>query len=151
MVRPRKPGSGGPRVGTPGTAYSNRSDLRGTQGIKTATGQPYGAAQDQAAAQKAIPLPQQPGPPPGGVSSSTAPPGSGGPSIQPGGLGELHAPTNRPNEPLTAGLPTGAGPGPEALNTAQDPTLAFLRGVYAKYPSPDLLTLINEAIGRGMK
>ena len=37
------------------------------------------------------------------------------------------------------------------MNTAQDPTLAFLRGVYAKYPSPDLLNLINEAQNRGMR
>jgi len=32
----------------------------------------------------------------------------------PGILPFLH-PSNRPNEPVTAGLPTGAGPGPEAL------------------------------------
>jgi len=27
----------------------------------------------------------------------------------------LYAPTQRPNEPITAGIPLGAGPGPEAL------------------------------------
>jgi hypothetical protein len=27
----------------------------------------------------------------------------------------LYAPTERPNEPITAGIPLGAGPGPEAL------------------------------------
>ena len=31
-------------------------------------------------------------------------------------LTPLTAPTQRPNEPVTAGAPAGAGPGPEALN-----------------------------------
>lgn len=29
----------------------------------------------------------------------------------------LYAPTQRPSEPLTAGLPIGAGPGPEVIRT----------------------------------
>lgn len=33
----------------------------------------------------------------------------------PGELGPLTAPTDRPGEPLTHGLPTGPGAGPEAL------------------------------------
>lgn len=37
-----------------------------------------------------------------------------------GMLGPLDAPTQRPNEPLTAGLPSGPGPGPGAL-AAPDP------------------------------
>ena len=44
-----------------------------------------------------------------------APPAQGLPPVSgPGILPFLH-PSNRPNEPVTAGLPTGAGPGPEAL------------------------------------
>jgi hypothetical protein len=35
------------------------------------------------------------------------------PPIPEGGI--LNQPTNRPNEPLTAGLPIGPGPGTEAL------------------------------------
>ena len=42
------------------------------------------------------------------------PPPRSAPRSGPGILPFLH-PTNRPNEPVTAGLPTGAGPGPEAL------------------------------------
>lgn len=33
----------------------------------------------------------------------------------PGELGPLHAPTNRPGEPITHGLPTGPGAGPGIL------------------------------------
>ena len=29
----------------------------------------------------------------------------------------LYAPTQRPTEPITAGLPIGAGPGPEVIRT----------------------------------
>lgn len=37
------------------------------------------------------------------------------PSLQPGAPGRLMAPTERLAEPMTAGLPMGEGPGPEAL------------------------------------
>jgi hypothetical protein len=30
-------------------------------------------------------------------------------------MGDLHRPTERPSEPVTAGAPIGAGPGPEAI------------------------------------
>jgi hypothetical protein len=46
-------------------------------------------------------------------------------SPQPNG-GLLNQPTARPNEPVTAGLSTGPGPGPEVLGPA-DPDLANLR------------------------
>ena len=39
--------------------------------------------------------------------------GQMGPQIEPGGV--LGRPSSRPNEPITAGLARGAGPGPEAL------------------------------------
>jgi hypothetical protein len=55
--------------------------------------------------------------------------------VGPGDLKFLH-PTDRPNEPLTAGLPIGPGPGPEVLqgvgaiasaaNAEQNSTAAFL-------------------------
>ena len=65
------------------------------------------------------------GAPPGGAPTppGVAFPGNTSPAVAPVGTpvnppppeGLLAAPTARPNEPLTAGLPTGAGPGPEAL------------------------------------
>jgi hypothetical protein len=74
---------------------NNRTDLPRT----TAPGQPYGVAGAQQAAMAAVPM----GAPP--TSQAPAPP-------PPTPLG---APTERPNEPITAGMPFGAGPGPEML------------------------------------
>ncbi len=114
-------GKGGPVPGTVGKPYSNRTDLQSATPlpVKTATSQQYGERAQQQASQQALPLappgpatpPGQPPPTPpsGGPAQSGLPPVSG-----PGILPFLH-PTNRPNEPVTAGLPTGAGPGPEAL------------------------------------
>ena len=45
------------------------------------------------------------------------------------GAGLLTAPTMRPDEPITAGLPMGRGPGPEVLQTprADPPGVKFLQ------------------------
>lgn len=144
--RSRGQGRGGPREGTPGTAYANRSDLN--QPVRVAPSATYGQGVAQQQAQRAVPLPAQapaPAAAPSGGPVSSQP---GPPLVTPGSLGALNAPSVRPNEPLTAGLPTGAGPGPEALNgiaTTQDPTLATLKGILARYPNPDLQALILEA------
>lgn len=155
--RARKNGRGGHREGTPGTAHSNRTDLN--QPPSAAPNQPYGEAGAQLASQAAIPLPRAPGP-----SSSPTPSGAaaGGPAAQapggaptqaapmapPGSLGPLNAPSMRPNEPLTAGLPSGPGPGPEALGITAptgDPTVSLLQGVFAQYPTPAIQALLNQA------
>jgi hypothetical protein len=99
---PRK-GRGGRRTGTPGKAYSNRTDLNGSQPVRTAPAEHYGDATAQSDAQRAIPLPAMSG----GGGGQEAP---AGPSIIP-----LDAPTGRPDEPMTAGMPIGPGPGPEIL------------------------------------
>ncbi len=103
---------GGKRTGTPGTAYPNRTDLSKPVPVQAATGQPYGAAKSQTDSQKVVPV-APPAPPAGG-----GPPAQGTPAPQgppPGGVGAFGRPTDRPGEPITAGLPTGAGPGPDAL------------------------------------
>lgn len=110
---PRK-GRGGARQGTTGTAYGQRTDLN--QPISTVPGQEYGMAKQQADAQRAIPMaaspvaaapaqPQQPQQPQGQRPSMP----------QPGTMPHLD-PTNRPDEPVTAGLPFGPGAGPEAIS-----------------------------------
>lgn len=117
MARPRKPGSGGPRVGQAGKAYPNRTDLtRSSQPIKAAAGQPYGARGEQETMQRAQPLPTQ-----AGMAAPPAAP-TGAPSVLPGQLGPLDGQTDRPNEPLTAGLASGPGGGPEML-APPDPLL----------------------------
>lgn len=104
---------------------ANRADL--TQpSAQAVPNQPYGVAAEQKAAMNAIPLPNQqqagfrpPSPAAGGapVSSPASP---GVPSALPGAPmvganGPLTRPTERPNEPVTHGLPVGPGAGPEAL------------------------------------
>jgi hypothetical protein len=118
MPRAKKSGSGGPRSGADQTAYANRSDLNGQpEPITTVPGQPYGAAAEQRAAQRAVPIqgtqtPDVPNLKEPTVNSAQQPQPQAGPFA-----GELPwtGPTQRPNEPVTAGLPTGAGPGPEAM------------------------------------
>ncbi len=116
--------NGGRRVGTPGTLYPNRSDLR--QAPKAAGGQEYGKAGAQIAAQRAVPLPAAPP-----VAPAPSPPGgAAGPGpAGPADLGPFNRPTERPGEPLTTGIPSGPGAGPEALAATNraDPDLEAMR------------------------
>lgn len=118
---------GGRRAGAPGKAYSNRTDLNRTVPISAPTGQAYGARAEQIAAQRAIPIarpatdsvPVAPGPVAGGAAGlggATSP----GPAVPPRDVTPLGAPTDRPDEPVTAGVPVGPGPGPEIANLLED-------------------------------
>lgn len=141
MVRRRRPATdgrannGGVRQGQPGKPYPNRTDMQ-AQAVRTATGQPYGAAAAQQAAQQAVPLPQQPGPQqaagPRYATAEDAP--------------NLLDPTARPDEPLEAGLPFGPGPGPEALpmGPAVSDLSARLRALYSAFPTPELRELLQQ-------
>lgn len=89
---------GGPRVGTPGRAYPNRSDLAATtvppstqygQGVQLERVRDAGRAAAAANPAPSMPLPEAPGP--------------------------FHRPTDRPDEPITAGLSSGPGAGPDVL------------------------------------
>lgn len=57
----------------------------------------------------------------------------------------LDAPTERPEEPLTAGSPSGPGPGPEALNLAppEQDEADELRAIYKMFPTEGLRELIE--------
>lgn len=93
---------GGKRQGTPGTAYANRTDLAQNMAPDT-TG---------SAARGGMPLDQV-----------------GPPTRTPDDSPMLLNPTSRPGEPITAGLATGPGPGPEALgmDTRPQETQALAR------------------------
>lgn len=121
--------------GTPGQSYPNRTDLN-AQPVRTATGQPYGAAGAQAASQRAVPLPEgdRPLPTP------------------------LGAPSSRPGEPLTAGVPFGPGRNTKAINPnvaapippgSREDTLMMLREAYRLYPSDDIMDMIAAEMVRG--
>src|SRR5690348_16853868 len=102
-------------------AYPGRTDLAIP---KVAPGQPYGQAAQQQAALHAVPA----APTPQAIP--------------------LTAPTQLPNEPVTAGAPIGAGPGPEVLPQSvappnQDPVRQQIAALYRVSPNPDLQRLME--------
>ena len=126
-------------------AYPNRTDLRNpAQKVAkmAAKGQPYGEAGQQLASQSAVPMAAPP---------TTAPPAPVGPA--PGGLGDLLRPTERPNEPDTAGMPFGPGPGREVFGApvgggitpgSYEDLLSQVRYIYSKYPNTGVLQLLMD-------
>lgn len=122
---------GGERAGQPGRQYSNRADLQSSP--RTAGKEKvYGDVARQQAVQRtpdAAPTQTRPAPPP------------------PGSLTSLGAPSDHPNEPVTAGLALGPGPGPEALSAppAVNDDLYELRALYQQFPHDDLRRLIERA------
>ena len=100
--------------------------------VQAATGQTYGEAGKQMAAQRAVPM----GAPPTEVQRPV-----------PGTLGSLTRPTERPMEPITAGAPFGAGMGPVAAGIPQptgDNALEELRMIFQMFPNDDLADLIDS-------
>jgi len=120
-------GRGGVRTGTPGKQYAQRSDLNASTGrplpVQTGPSQQYGQAAASARSQSVVPLAPQSITPAAPVPAPSAPTGQGPAPIPPGGFGDPLRPTERPDEPVTSGLPIGPGPGPEAL-TMNQPQLA---------------------------
>ena len=145
---------GGAVQGKPGTQYTNRTDLQRAEPVAVAPSAVYGQGVKERQAQSAVPLatppsgpPAAPAPPPGApapqAGANTPTPQGLPPVSGPGVLPFLH-PSNRPNEPVTAGLPTGPGPGPEALTgvgaiaqnqAAEQGTLKNLLGSLASAPT----------------
>lgn len=94
------------------------------------TGQTYGEATRQRQSQRAM----RPGPSPTDEVD----------------LGPLTRPTEAPDEPITAGLPVGPGPGPEAVpavaaapGSTQDLVLR-VRAIASRFPNPALLQLVQD-------
>ena len=109
---------------SPSALKPNRADLTRPT-VQQVPGQGYGEAAQQKVAQQAIPMGSPPiqGPAPAAPAPGVAlsPPGAGTPPPQmplaiPGAAGSLSRPTERPNEPVTHGLPMGPGGGPEVLD-----------------------------------
>lgn len=127
----------------------------------TPVGDVYGEGVASREAQKVIPLPNnrnvdanttsQSAPSPGAAVAPPQGPPDLGAVLQaaqsaPAPSGGLFAPTGRPAEPVTAGLPIGAGAGPEAVNAGGDPVLDQLRAIYLQYPNDDLRALIQDRV-----
>ena len=135
---------GGRRAGTPGKAYSNRTDLNGPQPVANFAGPkvPYGTGAELTRSQQQMPVsgPQAPGP--------TQGPAPAGPSMQtpnPGQWGAFNRASERPDEPLTHGMARGPGGGPEVLSTqAGRPALSLIQQLANQpYASDEIRTLLN--------
>lgn len=101
-------------------AGGNRSDRPSALPAEVVPSKQYGQAAQELAQQRTIPMASGDITPAGGPPAAPQPGTGGGealgaPPMAPGDLPALDAPTNRPQEPLTHGLPTGPGAGPEAL------------------------------------
>lgn len=125
-------------VSGPG-ALSQRTDSPATQPVRVAPGGDYGSRQALVGQQQAAPMAAGgPGPAPvGGVASGAAP------------LPDPFGPSNRPQEPVTAGAALGPGGPPTDSRVAG---LAALQALFAAEPSADLQAMIEQAqreAGRG--
>ena len=130
-------GRGGMRQGEIGQSYGNRTDLNASMPIQTATGQGYGVAAQQQAAQRAIPVAAQPVP---GASAAPAAPSTPQAQSVSGNMqmpassklpGELmwDHPTERPEEPITHGVDVGPGAGSEAMLNPNHAVEDFSRSI----------------------
>ena len=134
---PRKPRGGGQPNG-----YSNRSDLRETQPVQTPKNQPYGDRKKSEQAQQAVPLPNAAG------QNNLMQRALQAAQADPRGAqaGAFAAPTAKPDEPLTAGVPIGPGPGANPLAPlAIDEPLEVLRGLFQASHLEEIRELIDMA------
>jgi hypothetical protein len=105
----------------------------GTQPAQYIAGLPYGEGQATMQQQMSAPM--------------------AGPSPVPGlpAVTPLTAPTERPNEPLTAGMDFGAGPGSEALSLPRERSLSeILASMIDIDPTGDVQDLYNYVSSRGL-
>ena len=138
----RKPSDPAP-VSNPGSG--RRTDGGPAQAPRYMAGGQYGEGQALMGLQQAAPM--------AAVSKPTV---SGAPAAQAARqlppITSLTAPTERPNEPLTHGMPFGAGAGPEALSLTQQSTK--LSDTLAKIvhfdPTGEASDLYDYLISRGL-
>jgi hypothetical protein len=97
-------------------AMSQRTDggPASKQAVKQMTGMPYGENQDFNNLESSAPMAKA-------VEAKPLPPSAIDSAAQDRTVIPLHAPTQRPNEPVTTGAPIGPGAGPEALGLSNQP------------------------------
>lgn len=129
-MRPTAPQNNPANVSATG---GNGQSGNGTQAAKYIPGLPYGEGQATMQQQMAAPM-----------AGPTAVPGL--PAVTP-----LFAPTERPNEPMTAGMDFGAGPGSEALNLPRERSLSeTLASMIDVDPTGEVRDLYNFVVSRGL-
>lgn len=124
-------------------AYSNRTDLAQTLPVSAPKSKTYGEAKASLDKQKIVPM-GNPDPiiPPQPVARPRPP------------LVPLSEPSQRPDEPITAGAPFGPGPGPLQAGIPLPPagvdnTIEALKAIYQAFPNDDLADLLDSAIREG--
>lgn len=136
----QKPSNPAP-VSGPG-ALSRRTDGGPTQGAKYMAGGAYGEGQALQGLQESAPM---------AAAAKTNVPAPKLPASQLP-ITSIFAPTERPGEPVTAGMPFGPGPGPEALRLTQNAdTLSNTLASIAQYDDTGQVTeLLNYLTSRGL-
>ena len=129
----------GPMAGVSGPGkFSKRTDGLSFQSTE------YGSGVENAANKAGAPLARTPDVRPTSLSEQGM-----APSQQP--VTPLFAPSQRPDEPITAGIAMGAGPGPEVLGMTR--TAEKLSDTLAKLlpfdDTGDIAILYQEALARG--
>ena len=141
----RKPTNPAP-VSGPGS-LSQRTDggPADTQAAKYISGLPYGEGQAMMDIQGSAPMAAAPS-----IEQSNMPSGlASAAASQP--LTPFGAPTERPNEPITAGMDFGAGPGSESLNLPRERRLSeILSSMIDIDPTGDVEELYNFVVSRGL-
>lgn len=112
----------------------------GTQAPQYISGLPYGEGQATMQQQQSAPMAGSPTTAAAGMSMPSLP------SVTP-----LTAPTERPDEPVTAGMDFGPGPGSEALNLPKQRTLSeILSSMIDMDPTGDVQNLYDFVVSRGL-
>lgn len=139
------PRKGRGQSGESGGAYQNRTDLAAPQArpqaVQVPTGQAYGDRQASIQQQQAQPLPQDNIDP-----FQKALQAASDHPFQPVGLNE---PTQRPSEPITAGLSRGPGVGPEALGIRKGIS-DLLTKIYSESGNDTIAALLDRARQMGI-
>ena len=131
-------GHGGPRQPARPAAVSNPQSGNRTDGgagsksqpLRVASGGGYGERKALTEQQQGAPLAAEPSAPSGGGP----PTGGGGQAVSPDMGGGAFGPTQRPNEPITAGTAAAPQSVPDARKV--------LEAIYEAYPSPWIANLL---------
>jgi hypothetical protein len=130
-------------VSAPG-ALSRRTD-GGPQQVNTPmTGMPYGENQDFEEMQSAAPMSASPSAKSPSTRSRQATSGSSKPRVS------MFSPTQRPDEPITAGAPFGPGPGPSMGARPQVPTRSVSASLMkaAQFDNDPTISRVAEILAR---
>lgn len=141
----RKPSKPAP-VSGPG-ALSRRTDGGPAQAVKEMGGGRYGERKQLTEMQAGAPMAGRPQTPQPKLTRASVQAASNLPPVTP-----LTAPTQRPDEPLTAGMPFGAGPGSEALGmgNGRNKPSAVLQKIIMNDPTGEVSELYQYLISRGL-